>query len=517
MKKYAIGIDLGTTYSALATLNSSGKPEIVPNLDGERVTASAVYFQQEGPILVGQLAVDAAAGDPDRVIQHVKRRMGDPEWRVEQDGNSYSAVDISAMILKKVKKDSESTLGQIEHAVITVPAYFDEYRRKATMDAAEKAGLKVLRIINEPTAAALTYAKTGQCKGKVLIYDLGGGTFDVSIVDIQSPQEITVIASEGDHDLGGVNFDEALAEHLNELFYKEKGVYLKTEEDSAPFRRSQAEAERAKRKLSKIEQVSPIPLNFGEHWMNASVKRTDFEALISDYITKTEMLIEDALFEANLKENDIEYVLLVGGSTRIPAIKKMLHKKFGKEPLSQVNPDEAVALGAAIQAGMLMHDQGMIELTEDAAIALRNTRLQDVTNHSFGVIYLDNQHGAETLRNSIIIPKNTAIPKSATKSLYTIRQGQTQVHCEITQGEDEDPKFVNIIADGLLDLPPNRPVGMEIKVTYSYDANGRMSCEFLDVESGNRKKFDLDTASRAMKSGDQDDIDEAAFNDLEIE
>ena len=159
----------------------------------------------------------------------------------------------------------------------------------------------------------------------------------------------------------------------------------------------------------------------------------------------------------------------------------------------------------------------MIELTEDAAAALRNTRLQDVTNHSFGVIHLDNQHGAETLCNSIIIPKNTAIPKSATKSLYTIRQGQTQVHCQITQGEDEDPKFVNIIADGLLDLPPNRPVGMEIKVTYSYDANGRMSCEFLDVESGNRKKFDLDTASRAMKSGDQYDIDEAAFNDLEIE
>jgi molecular chaperone DnaK len=443
--------------------------------------------------------------------------MGEPEWRIEQDGKSYSAVDISAMILKKVKKDSESTLGLIEHAVITVPAYFDEYRRKATMDAAEKAGLKVLRIINEPTAAALTYAKTGQCKGKVLIYDLGGGTFDVSIVDIKSPQEITVIASEGDHDLGGVNFDEALAEHLNELFQKEKGTYLKTEEDSTPFRRAQAEAERAKRKLSKIDQVSPIPLNFGEYWMNASVKRTDFERLISEYITKTELLIEDALFEANLKENDIEHVLLVGGSTRIPAIKRMLHKKFGKEPLSQVNPDEAVALGAAIQAGMLMHDQGMIELTEDAATALRNTRLQDVTNHSFGTIYLGDHHGAKTLRNSIIIPKNTAIPKSITESFYTFRHGQTQVHCRITQGEDEDPKFVNIIADGLLDLPPNRPANLEVKVTYSYDANGRMSCEFLDVESGNRKKFDLDTVSRAMKSSDQHDIDEAAFNDLEIE
>jgi len=509
MKKHAIGIDLGTTYSALATLNSSGKPEIVPNLDGERVTASAVYFQEEGPILVGQLAVDAAAGDPNRVIQHVKRRMGEPEWRIEQDGKSYSAVDISAMILKKVKKDSESTLGQIEHAVITVPAYFDEYRRKATMDAAEKAGLKVLRIINEPTAAALTYAKTGQCKGKVLIYDLGGGTFDVSIVDIKSPQEITVIASEGDHDLGGVNFDEALAEHLNELFQKEKGTYLKTEEDSTPFRRVQAEAERAKRKLSKIDQVSPIPLNFGEHWMNASIKRTDFERLISEYITKTEMLIADALFEANLKENDIDHVLLVGGSTRIPAIKGMLHKKFGKVPLSQVNPDEAVALGAAIQAGMLM---------PGAAPDLRNTLLQDVTNHSFGTISLGDHYGAKTLRNSIIIPKNTAIPKSITESFYTISHGQTQVDCQITQGEGEDPKFVNIIADGLLDLPPNRPADLELKVTYSYDANGRMSCEFLDVESGNRKKFDLDTASRAMKSGDQhDDIDEAAFNDLKIE
>jgi len=516
MKKHAIGIDLGTTYSALATLNSSGKPEIVPNLDGERVTASAVYFQEDDSILVGQLAADAAAGDPERVIQHVKRCMGDSDWRVEQNGKNYSAVDISAMILKKIKQDAESTLGQIDQAVITVPAYFDEYRRKATMDAAEKAGLKVLRIINEPTAAALTYAKTGQCRGKVLIYDLGGGTFDVSIVDIRSPQEITVIASEGDHDLGGVNFDEALAEHLNELFHKEKGTYLKTEKNAIPFRRAQAEAERAKRKLSKIEQVSPIPLNFDEHWMNASVKRSEFESLIAEYITRTEMLIEDALFEANLKENDIEHVLLVGGSTRIPAIKKMLHKKFGKEPLSQVNPDEAVALGAAIQAGMLMHEQGQIELNEDAAAALRNTRLQDVTNHSFGTISVNEHHGAEALRNTIIIAKNTAIPKSKTESFYTINPGQTQVHCQITQGEDEDPKFVNIIAEGLLDLPPNRSAGLEVKVTYSYDANGRMSCEFLDVESGNRKKFDLDTASRAMKNGESD-IDEAAFDDLEIE
>lgn len=517
MKKHAIGIDLGTTYSALATLNSSGKPEIVPNLDGERVTASAVYFQEEGPILVGQLAADAAAGDMDRVVQHIKRRMGNHDWQTGQNGKNYSAIDISAMILKKVKKDAESTLGEIEHAVITVPAYFDEYRRKATMDAAEKAGLKVLRIINEPTAAALAYAKMGQYKGKILIYDLGGGTFDVSIVDIQSPQKITVIVSEGDHDLGGVNFDEALAEHLNELFQKEKGIYLKTEDDFTAFRRAQIEAEKAKRKLSKISQVSPIPLNFGEHWMNASIKRTEFEELISDFITKTEMLIEDALFEANLKENNIEHVLLVGGSTRIPAIKKMLHKKFGKEPLSQVNPDEVVALGAAIQAGMLMQEQGLIELTEDAATALRNTQLQDVTNHSFGTISLNDHHGTETLRNSIIIPKNTAIPKSITKSFFTIAQGQTQIHCQITQGEDEDPKFINVITEGLLDLPLNRPAGLEVKVTYSYDANGRMSCEFLDVESGNQKKFDLDTASRAMRNDTQNDIDEAAFDDLEIE
>lgn len=517
MKKVAIGIDLGTTYCALASLNSSGKPEIVPNLDGDRVTASAVYIQEEGPILVGQLAADAAAGDPDRVIQHVKRRMGDPEWKVDVGENSYSAVDISTMLLKKIKQDAEATLGKIEHAVITVPAYFDEYRRKATMDAAEKAGMNVLRIINEPTAAALAYAKTGQCQGKVLIYDLGGGTFDVSIVDIRSPQDITVIASEGDHDLGGVNFDEVIADHLNELFFAEKGTYLKTDSDDAPFRRAQAEAERAKRKLSKIDQVSPIPLNSGEHWMNASVKRTEFEKLIANYITRTEMLIEDALFEANLSENEIEHVFLVGGSTRIPAIKEMLHKKFGKEPLSQVNPDEAVALGAAIQAGMLMQEQGMIELTEDAASALRNTRLQDVTNYSFGTLSVTEHHGTETLRNSIIIPKNSQIPKSVTKSYFTVAHGQTQLHCQITQGEDEDPKFVNIVSEGRLSLPENRSAGVEIKVTYTYDANGRMSCEFVDVESGNHKKFDLDTASRSMTAGDRDEIDEAAFNDFEIE
>jgi len=513
----AVGIDLGTTFCALAAINPAGKPEIVANKEGERITASAVYFQKDGPILVGQLAADAALGDPERVARWVKREMGNAEWQFQVDGRAFSPVDISAMILKKIRQDAESVLGPIKHAVVTVPAYFDEVRRKATMDAAEEAGLEVLRIINEPTAAALAYASGGQTTGTLLVYDFGGGTFDVSIVKIASPEDITVVASEGDHQLGGFDLDKALAAHFDEVFHAEFAVRLMDGKDKTAEHRTLAEAEKAKRKLSSMVTASPIPLNWGSHWMNASVERSAFEDQIRDYLIRTEMLIEDALSQAGLKTANIDGVILVGGSTRVPAVKEMLRRKFKQEPLRHVNPDEAVALGAALQAGMIMQERGLIQLPETAAAALNKIQLQDVTNHSFGTTSVGEAYGREQLRNSIIIRKNTQIPCSKTESFYTIVPNQQEVNCEITQGEDEDPEFVNTIAEGSLELPAGRPAGCEIRVTYSYDANGRMSCEFLDVESGETKRFDLDIAASSRKSRAVPDLQEVSFDDLVIE
>lgn len=521
MTQPAIGIDLGTTYSALAAINHAGKPEIVANKEGERVTASAVYFRENAPILVGQPAAESAPGDPERVARWIKLKMGDADWRFEVDGKSYTAVDISAMILRKVRQDAETVLGPIKHAVVTVPAYFDEVRRKATMDAAAKAGLEVLRIINEPTAAALAYAIGGRVRGKVLIYDFGGGTFDVSIVNIQPPDQVTVIASEGDHELGGYHLDKLLAGHFDRLFRAEHGgVGLMDGKDSEAAGRKYltiANAEKAKRRLSSMMTVSGVLLTWGGHSMNVSVDRSTFEDLIGDYLVRTEMLVENALFSAGLSAREIDSVVLVGGSIRIPAVQRMLQKKFQKEPVRYVNPDEAVALGAAIQAGILMQDQGLINLPAPAAAALSRTRLQDVTSHSFGTFALCEVDGCKKERNTIILPRNTQIPCSKTRSFSTLSPNQRAVSCEVTQGEGEDPAFVNVIWEEDFELPPGRPAGCEIRANYSYDANGRMACEFLDVESGRTLRVTLDMAAKSGMTPAVPELDEVSFDDLVIE
>ena len=515
----AIGIDLGTTFSAVAHLNPSGKAEIVPNSHGERVTASAVYFQSSGPVLVGAHAAAAAQGFPDRVVQWVKREMGDPAWAFRVDGSSYDAPTISAMILRKVKQDSEVVLGGYRHAVITVPAYFDEVRRKATMDAGKLAGIEVLAIINEPTAAALAYSASGQVRGRVLVYDFGGGTFDVSIVDIESEQSVKVVTSVGDHRLGGHDLDEALASHLDELFQREHGTPLI--EDPASRAQALAKAETAKRTLSAMPVASPIELLRGTHAMSASLDRKTFEELTREYLVRTELLVEEALDEASSRPADIDAVLLVGGSTRVPAVRQLLERMFGKAPLRGINPDEAVALGAAIHAGKLLTERGLSDLPKDSREALKRMRLQDVTSHPYGTLSIDSAFGVETLRNTVMIPKNSPIPASQRKSFYTIHDNQAELRCTITQGEDPDPDFVNLIAEQVMNLPPNRPAGREVAVTFSYDANQRMSCDFLDVESGRSEHFDLDMArfekDKLGANSLETSFDDIDFDDLNIE
>ena len=513
-RRPAIGIDLGTTYSAVAVLNHAGKPEIVPNVDGERITASAVYFQQSGPVVIGNDAVNAAGGWPDRVVRWVKREMGNDQWSFALDGQKHSAVEISALIIKKVKQDTEQILGPIDAAVITVPAYFDELRRKSTMDAARLAGLEVLRIINEPTAAALAYASSGTMLGKLLIYDLGGGTFDVSIVDVASSTDVSVIASEGDHRLGGHDFDLRLAEHFESVFRDEFGESLL--DDPVTRHETLQEAERVKRTLSKLDSA-PVSLRKNGRSTGISVTRAEFEQLTNDLLARTEMLLENALDGAELRPSDIDGVVLVGGSTRLPAVQRMLQERFAKPPIRTVNPDEAVALGASIQAAMILAERGQSDLPAAKAREVAEISLSDVTNHSYGILALDDNAGVMLMRNSIIIPKSSPIPCSITESYYTVVDGQTELECQITQGEDLDPEFVNTLASEVMELPPDRPAQQEVAVTFSYDANGRMSCDFHDVASGQRKHFDLDmNESNETHGASGPSFGDIDFSDLDI-
>lgn len=517
MSHTAIGIDLGTTFSALAAINPAGRPEIVPNKEGERTTASAVFFEEGGKITVGQNARAAALGDPSRVVTDVKRHMGSPDHRFHVGGRSYSPVGISGMILKRIRDDGERVLGPLKYAVITVPAYFDEVRRKATMDAAAAASLDVLRIINEPTAAALAYAAEGRVRGRVLVYDLGGGTFDVSVVEITSPTEVRVLASEGDHQLGGRDFDQALAEHFSELFLEKHGAALPLKSDHLVRFRTEGSAEETKKRLSNLTTVSGIGIFHQDHFLHVNMNRETYEALIQQYVVRTEMLVDDALSAAGQSASDIDAILLVGGSSRTPAVQAMLERKFGKAPQASINPDEAVALGAAIQAGVLMQQRGLIALAGVAGESLRRTTIQDVSPHSYGTIAIGNAYGRAALRNSIIIPKNTPLPCSRSKTFYTATESQTQLSCKVTQGEDEDPEFVKIICEAEFELPPNRPANCEVRVTFSYDANGRMACEFLDVESDEAKQVDLDLGTEESSKKKSRDFDDLDFDEIVIE
>ena len=516
MSHAAIGIDLGTTFSALAVINPSGRPEIVPNREGERITASAVFFQEDdGSVLVGENARAAALGEPTRVVTEVKRYMGSPDHRFQRGGRSYSPVDISAIILKRIRDDGERVLGPLKHAVITVPAYFDEIRRKATMDAARTAGFDVLRIINEPTAAALAYAVDGRVRGKVLVYDFGGGTFDVSVVEIASSTEVRVLASEGDHQLGGKDLDRAVAKHLSALFHEQHGIPL--EGDWRVEFNTLEKAEWAKKRLSSLARVSNIELSHQGRTMAATVDRKAYEAVINEYIVRTEMLVDDALSAAGLTASGIDAVLLVGGSSRTPAVQAMLQRKFGKAPQVGINPDEAVALGAAIQAGVLMQQRGLIVIPGAAGEALRRTSIQDVSPHSYGTIAIGEAYGRAALRNSIIIAKNTPLPCSKSDTFYTVADGQTSISCKVTQGEDEDPEFVKVVYEADLELPPNRPAKREVRVTFAYDVNGRMACEFLDVESARTSKVSLDVATENSGNGNSSDFDDLDLDELVIE
>ncbi len=486
-----VGIDLGTTFSALATLNSIGKPEIVPNADGERLTPSAIFFDEENPdvIRVGIEAINSRRLNTERSVRWIKRNMGDPNYRKHIDNKDWTPVELSSLILKKLKQDCSVGDDQIHDVVISVPAHFDEVRRKATMDAGTMAGLNVIGIVNEPVAAALYYATTRKVSGKVLVYDLGGGTFDVTIMDVKG-QQMDIICSQGDHALGGIDFDQKILELLQQS-YRDKfnSELINSDEDKAKY---EDEAEDIKKTLSRRPVAKKI-LYGPVGNMRVEITREMFEEAISSLMSRTDILVEVALEEAGIKPSKVDKVLLVGGSTRIPLVQQRLEKMFGSAPETAVNVDECVALGAALHAGLTMLREKSEAVPAGISNGLKDINLTDVCNHSYGTICapIDKETGRRIIENRIILKKNTPLPCESSQTFYTLTEGQTDLEVTITQGEDAAVEYVNKIATHKFELPPNRPADRPIKVTYSYDVNQRMHCRFEDVESGKVLEVDL--------------------------
>ncbi len=492
------GIDLGTTFSALARLNEIGRPDIVPNSEGERITPSAVFFDDEdaGAIRIGLEAINCRQLNPERSVRWIKRHMGDTDWKKNIDQRDWTPEEISGLILKKLCQDASRQHDAIKDVVISVPAHFDEVRRKATMDAGHLAGLNVIGIVNEPVAAALYYATAQSVKGRVMVYDLGGGTFDVTILDVDG-RDMKIVCSQGDHALGGVDFDRKVLELFEELYRKEFDTELiQSDQDRARY---EDEAEDVKKTLSRRPTARRI-LYGPAGSLRVEITREQFEQAIEPLIARTEILIEVALEEAKCGVEDISQVLLVGGSTRIPTIQERLTRKFDRAPENAVNVDECVALGAAIHAGLTLMRDNPQSVASGIAAGLRDVRLQDVCNHSYGTLCapLDKETGRHVVRNSIILQKNTPLPCEATQTFYTMAEGQSELQVIVTQGEDEDPEFVNRIAAEEFKLPPDRPANQPISVRYSYDANQRMHCTFLDEESGRSLEMEFNAGDKGQ-------------------
>ncbi len=498
----AIGIDLGTTLSAIAVYDpAASKSELIPNAEGDRLTPSAVFFAPDESLMVGEVAVGQAKRSPERVKRWVKRDMGNPA-PISLGGRAFRPEEISAAILRRLIADAEKYLGtSIKEASITVPAYFNEPQRKATEDAARIAGLEATHLVNEPTAAGLTFGLGGAVGEKFLVYDLGGGTFDVSVI-AANETGLEVLAHGGDTHLGGYDFDLFLAEHIATRFEEVHGLSPDPEDPAqqADWQDLLIEAEETKKKLSRLEEAIATARFEGERH-DVVVSRAEFESLIHPYLGRTKALTRQVLHDAEVKPEDISTLLLVGGSTRIPACPGLLKEIFPHlDPLSSISPDEAVAQGAAVRAWML-----------GGKSAGEMESLQEVTAHSYGVLVREGPaNAAGGMVNQVLIPANTSIPCEVKETFFTVDEdsNSTEATVTVTQGDGENPEEVQRIAATVLDLPANRPPGQAIAVTYFYDEQGRMHCKFEDQETG--KTATLDHGDAAPQSMDPEDVDRAS-------
>ncbi|MEZ6050577.1 MAG: Hsp70 family protein [Planctomycetaceae bacterium] len=493
-----VGIDLGTTYSAIAQLNEEGVPVSLKNSDGRTITPSVVLFGDDGHVIVGPTIERMAMENPKNIVEAIKRQMGNKDFYVVFQEKKLTPEFISALILKKMKQDAEAHVGKIANAVITVPYYFNDVRRKATQDAGQIAGLNVIDIINEPTAATLSYAwqmgelgriDLGNVEKTILVYDLGGGTFDVTVVRY-TPTSFRVLATDGDVMLGGLDWSRRLVDHVAEQFEKKFGDDPR--EDPETMMTMTQDCEAAKRSLSESAQ-SPVRVYYKGNSLTVSISRGDFERMTSDLMQRTRDTTELVMQQAGVNPGEFDDVILVGGSTYMPVVESMLRGVTGNEPTRKVVPEEAVAQGAAIHAAILQAKEAGLDnkMTKSVIKRLQSVSTVDVNSHSLG-IKISDPNDRQRKINHIMIPKNTGLPYKVSQRFVTNSPNQQRVHVCVLEGDATDPDACTTIGDfRIYDLPANLPAGSPVEITYEYDKNGRISAEAKELTANKAAHIEI--------------------------